>query len=346
MRHLWSKRRLAALGALAVAVGVTLWVVLPALGASTNSYYGATSLTQNVTPTFLLTGGQSNDCALIKANTTGVVGTDQYLVSNPKSINGKPQTVTASDGVTVTFTVNVDKSYTYLDFSVTNAIVTDVAIKGGNGTDWYSYEGKPGGGVTSDTGLTAPAQSVAGQPPYSNLSQTVFCYTPKISCQAGVPFGDPSVPGYTIELPSCSGKAGVYYDFSTSTTADGQTVFSVHTENSTTTKTPMVENLTGTLGSSSQTTLRYTDKYPFSDSNLHNMRYCQVDPRAGGSDPQKLASAYQSEASSTLVLQPADATIDPESTSCLIAMNTSVDTSGVVHFQAYVYSLVDGQRVF
>lgn len=339
MEFLRKKRRLAALGVVAAALaGATLLVVLPAFAATSTGFNGATTLVQ---PEYLASGGE-NDCALFTAN-GGTIGTDQYFVSNPKAINGKLQTVTASNGATVNFTINVDKSYTYLSFRVSGAVVTDVGIKGGNGTDWYSYEGQPGGGATSDSGLTAPAQSANGQPPFYGISQTVFCYTPKITCQANVPLSDPQHPGETIELPSCAGKNNVFFDFNSGTT-DGKNFVSVYSYGGAgTPTTPMVERITGTLSGSTQPTLQYSDYNP--PRTLHDMRLCQVDPRAGGADLLALATGYQSIGSASSVLQPADAS-DPEDSSCLISIRTWVDASKVAHIEAYVYSTIDGYRTY
>jgi hypothetical protein len=335
MEFLRSKRGLAAVGALGAAVGLTLFIVLPAFAATSTGFAGATT---KVTPNYLASGGE-NDCALFTANGAKAVG-QQYFVSNPKSINQKPQTVTASNGMTVTFTVTVDKSYTFLGFSVSGGVVTDVGIKGGNGTDWYSYEGQPGGGVTSDSGLTAPSQSGDGQAPFYGLSQTVFCYTPKITCQANVPLSDPQHPGGTIELPSCAGKDNVFFDFN-SGTSNGKNFVSVYAYGgSGTPNTPMVEHITGTLSGSTQTTLQYSDLNPA--VTLHDMRYCRLDPRAGGNDQLRLASPAPDPSS---VLQPNDPS-DPENTSCLISEHAWVDSNGHVQFEAYIYSEIDGYQNF
>ena len=344
MEFLRKKRRLAALCVAAAALaGAMLLVVLPAFAATSSGFSGATSGSK-IVPEYLASGGE-NDCTLFTLN-GGTIGTDQYFVSNPKSINGKPQTVTATNGMTVTFTVNVDKTYTFLNFSVSGAVVTDVGIKGGNGTDWYSYEGLPGGGVTHDTGLTAPAQTANNTPPFYGLSQTVFCYTPKITCQPGVPLSDPQHPGETIELPSCTGKGNVFFDFNSGTNNDSNFVSVYSFGGSGTPNIPMVEHITGTLSGSTQPTLQYSDRNP--PGPLHDMRYCQVDPRAGGADPLALAPAYQSVSNAPSVLQSPTAAdgSDPESTSCLISMRTWVDTSGVMHFEAYVYSTIDGYRTY
>jgi hypothetical protein len=329
MKFVRSWRGLGALSLLMAVVGLTLWVVLPAFAASGTAYAGAVS-TGGVKPTYLLTGGQ-NDCGLFGTDR----GTDQYFVSNPKAISGKTQAVTDSNGKTVYFTVTVDKSYTHLDFRVLGGVVTDVGIKGGNGTDWYNYEAA--GGVTQDSGLTAPAQSADGTTFYG-LSQTVFCYTPKqINCQPGVPLSDPQHPGGTIELPSCTGKNNVFFDFNSGTTNDGRNFVSVYAYGgSGTPNTPLVEYVTGTLSGSTQPTLQYSDLNP--PGTLHDMRYCRVDPRAGGTDPLQLANPAPDPSS---VLQPNDPS-DPENTACLIWERTWVDSNGHVQFEAYTYSLIDG----
>jgi hypothetical protein len=335
MRFLRSVRGLAVLGLLMTVVGLTLWVVLPALAATSTGYSGASTA---VAPTYLASGGE-NDCALFTAH-GATIGTDQYFASNPKAISGKTETVTASNGMTVSLKVTVDKSYTHLDFSISGGVVTDVGIKGGNGTDWYSYESNPGGGVTHDAGLTAPAQTAPGTAPFYGLSQTVFCYTPKITCQANVPLSDPQHPGGTIELPSCAGKDNVFFDFN-SGTSNGKNFVSVYAYGgSGTPNTPMVEHITGTLSGSTQTTLQYSDLNPA--VTLHDMRYCRLDPRAGGNDQLRLASPAPDPSS---VLQPDDPS-DPENTSCLISEHAWVDSNGHVQFEAYIYSEIDGYQNF
>lgn len=344
MEFLRKKRRLAVLGSVAAALaGATLFVVLPAFAATSTGFNGAPSGTQGVQPKYLASGGE-NDCALFTNNGGNAVGGNQYFVSNPKAISGKPQTVTAANGATVTFTVSVDKTYTYLDFSVSGGVVTDVGIKGGNGTDWYNYESASGGGVTHDTRLTAPAQTANGAAPFYGISQTVFCYTPKITCQANVPLSDPQHPGATIELPSCAGKSNVFFDFNSGTTNGGNfvSVFSYGGAGPST--TPLVEQITGTLSGDTQPTLQYSDKNPV--VTLHDMRYCQVDPRAGGADPLTLAGGYQTIGNASSVLPAADQANDPEDSSCLISMRTWVDSSSVVHFEAYIYSTIDGYEFF
>jgi len=349
MEFLRKKRRLAALGAVAALAGVTLVIVLPAFAASGSAFAGAP--TNLSTPRFLLSGGE-NDCALFKTQAASV-GTDQYFANNPKAISGVKQTLTAtSNGATVYITATVlDKSNTHLSFSIIGGVVTDVGIKGGNGTDWYSYESQPGGGVTGDTGLTAPATTTPGVAPFYSLSQTVFCYTPKITCQADVPLSDPQHPGATIELPSCAGKGNVFFDFN-SGTSGGKNYVSVYSYGgSGTPNTPLVGHVTGTLSGSppTQTTLQYSDFNLPGPGPLHDMRYCKLDPRdPGNADPLRLATAYQSGSSPLFpnpVLQSPSAD-DPESTSCLISERTWVDSGGVVHFEAYFYSVIDGYEAF
>jgi len=340
IEFLRKKRRLAALGGVAALAGVTLVIVLPAFAASGSAFAGAKS-GDNITPKFLLSGGE-NDCALF-AGGGGTVGNNQYFASNPGAINGIPQTLTASNGAKVTLTVKVDKTNTLLGFSVSGGIVTDVGIKGGNGTDWYNYELQPGGGVTGDTGLTAPAKSTAGQPPFYSLSQTVFCYTPKIGCQANVPLSDPQNPGATIELPSCAGKSNVFFNFNSGQTNNGNFVSVYAYGGSGASTTPLVEKVAGTLSGDTQPTLQYSDTNPAGP--LHNMRLCQLDPRAGTADPLTLADAYKDIGTKSSVLPPPSAA-DPEDSSCLISERTWVDAAGVVHFEAYVYSTIDGYEFF
>ncbi len=100
---------------------------------------------------------------------------------------------------------------------------------------------------------------------------------------------------------------------------------------------PMIEQITWpyTSANQNQITVDYTDIYPFDTTKVHAMRFCQRDPSTDVAawDPSKPLPAN--------VLQPADATVDPESTSCLISTSVSVRTHTYV---AVVYSAVDGLR--
>ena len=100
---------------------------------------------------------------------------------------------------------------------------------------------------------------------------------------------------------------------------------------------PMIEQITWpyTSANQNQITVDYTDIYPFDTTKVHAMRFCQRDPSTDVAawDPSKPLPAN--------VLQPADATVDPESTSCLISTSISVRTHTYV---AVVYSAVDGLR--
>jgi hypothetical protein len=342
MKFLRNKRWVVGLGALAALAAVTLFVVLPGFAATSTGYNGATTLGAPAPyPAYVASGG-NNNCTVLK-NAGAKVGTDETLVTNPKAVSGKPQVLTAKNGQQVTLTVTVDKTYTYLNFAMSGGIVTDVGIKGGNGTDWYSYDSVSDGGITSDTGLTAPAQTANNAAPYYGLSQTVFCWTPKIGCAPNTAISDPKNPGETVELPSCAGKDTVYFDFN-SYTSGGNNYVSVYAHGGTgTPTTPMVEHITGTLPNSTQPTLQYTDIDPADPANLHNMRLCQIDPRAGGADPLALTPLYKSISNSSLVLPAADPA-DPEDSSCLITSSTWVDTSKIAHFEAYVYTDIDGFR--
>jgi hypothetical protein len=105
---------------------------------------------------------------------------------------------------------------------------------------------------------------------------------------------------------------------------------------------PLIEKITWPYTSVAQNaiTVLYTDLYPFLTSNLHAMRLCQRDPT---SDVTAWHPGLPLPAG---VLQdPTDSSgVDPESTSCLISVSTTVSRTGDTEYVALVYSAVDGFR--
>src|SRR5262245_42078148 len=164
MRFLRSTRGLAAL---AVLLGITLYVVIPALATAPGAPILPPS-SAGITPVDVPTGGQNTDCSVF-----GSTAGNSYRIVNPK--DGIFST-TASDGTNVSFTLDLDPptaaglpAYAagkYLSFTSTGASVYDVGIKGGTDSSRYNYTGStlsnPNlGGVAADGNLHAPAQSTS-----------------------------------------------------------------------------------------------------------------------------------------------------------------------------------------
>ena len=179
---------LVVLGAL---IGLVTFVVVPALASTAGGSVPPPSATQQVLPTDVNTGGQSNDCQVFYASNPGSQPPYQYRISNPQS---GTYTTTAA-GATVTFTLKmnpgnagptVSPAYAndkYVNFTATGAKVVDVGIKGGTDTTRYAYGSKPlgyvTGGTPTDSYLHAPAQSVdANNQPTQlySVSNLTFCF--------------------------------------------------------------------------------------------------------------------------------------------------------------------------
>jgi hypothetical protein len=328
MKHLRNGRRLAALGALAAMVGVTLWFVIPAFGASGKGLPGGPT-DGGVQPTYELTGGQPNDCALF-----GSPASDQYLIKNPSSVSGQAVTLTSTSGAHVTIKLTVQSDGVHFDFTVTGGTVFDVGVDGGSGTDRYKYSSNLALAESGDTSLHAPLQPNGHS--LSSLSQTTFCYSPNapVQCEAG--FFGPN-PDYQIQFSDCGAKGSTNFFFG-SGTVDNKPFVSVWSDGSSGTLTPMIEQITfdDPLDGNGQPTftgLLYDDSFPFTGP-YNPMPYCKLDPRQSGMNT--LEPPYDT---STTDVLPGSAT------SCVIAITTTADTSSNSTFEAYVYSAIDGGRL-
>lgn len=110
-------------------------------------------------------------------------------------------TYTGTDGAQITLTLTNNRG-TAFNFSIEGGLVYDVIVKG-SGSNWYDYDGSPGGPVLGDNGLIIPNGN--------KLNVVHFCYVP------GIPIGcDPvavSEEGTTGTFTRTSGNC-----------ADGKTV--------------------------------------------------------------------------------------------------------------------------
>ena len=115
---------------------------------------------------------------------------------------------------------------------------------------------------------------------------------------------------------------------------DGKPFVSLWAGDSTQSKFPMIESITWDYPGTGQNgiTVQYTDIFPFSTTNLHDMQYCLRDPTDD-------VTAWSGGALPSGVL-PASTAGDPEATSCLISTGHLAGGK----FVAHVYSAVDGFR--
>src|SRR6476646_6292288 len=109
--------------------------VFPATGAPPDPN---TASGLGVTPVFVNTGGQSNDCALFGSPATSEYS---FRIANPKS---QPYPGTLADGTPFTITLAVASSGKrtdkYFDFTISGGVVaSDVGVKGGSQTARYNY---------------------------------------------------------------------------------------------------------------------------------------------------------------------------------------------------------------
>jgi hypothetical protein len=163
MKYLRNKRRLAGLGALAAVIGVTLWIVLPAVASNVGDRVGPHSnpAGQGVYPIDVGIGG-NGVCSNLFPSLGGV---QEYDNPNPKT-----GTYDSGNSDSVKFDLQMDptdlgKDTTpawakgnYMNVAVnasgTAAKIVGIGINGGTDSTTYTY-----GGVSQDTYLHAPAQS-------------------------------------------------------------------------------------------------------------------------------------------------------------------------------------------
>jgi hypothetical protein len=173
MRYLRNKRRLAGLGALAAVIGLTLWLVFPALAG--NASAGGTSQA-GIVPTDVAVGGNGN-CSNIFPHGLGTP-VREYDNNNPKtSPKNKPYDSGNNDGVKFGLTLSTDSNRNQLLQFETSAGVSPevlgVGVNGGTDTDAYDYTAVSPGYATTDSKLTAPAQSAGS---YYSISHLTICY--------------------------------------------------------------------------------------------------------------------------------------------------------------------------
>ena len=185
MRSLRKKRRLVGLGALAGLIGVTLWLVLPALASNPGDYVLPAS-GAGVVPYDAPVGG-SGECGTIFTGAHSLGPASEYDNANPKTRSALGSG--NGDGVTFDLTVNTDNSKNQtLDVTGHGAAILGIGIKGGTQSTAYDYEHTVKAGyVAADTGLHSPLQSFttttsggvtseSGSQFYT-ISKLTVCYT-------------------------------------------------------------------------------------------------------------------------------------------------------------------------
>jgi hypothetical protein len=232
MRYLRNTRRLAGLGALVAIVSLTLWVVLPALAASSSSPPPA-SLPQSVypsspsnglsstadssgnnktyvTPVDLPVGGNGN-CT--PGSGTDVLPTVSALPGMRQYQNNNPQTSSSlqsgnSDSATFSLTLGGTSKTQALLLTSTNAAIYGIGLNGGNDYTAYDYTGLDYAGnqghvtqgwVTADGNLHGPISKTTGSGAPSqwySMSHLTVCYRPLTT-----------VSGYVLSDPSGIGNA-------------------------------------------------------------------------------------------------------------------------------------------
>jgi len=228
--RLWRSRGgRAALGVVALGVGLTLFVVLPAV-ASTPGDYVALPSGQHVLPLDLPIGG-TGDCANLFPGGFGRTYSE-YDNVNPKNASNLPSG--NNDGATFSLSLSGDSKHQTLAVTATGAEILGIGIKGGTQSTAYDYvhgpyvtgdypftlsSGSNPTSVTADTGLHAPAQNfstmfssgignVESPSQYYSISQLNVCYA------------QGSVGGTVYEDLNSNGS----YDSGTDTTLAGWTM--------------------------------------------------------------------------------------------------------------------------
>jgi hypothetical protein len=186
MRFLRSKRGLAGVGALAAVLGITLFVVLPAVASNPGDKVPPPSAPGNITPTDVAIGG-NGVCANIFPKLWARGDVKEYDNVNPLSTanfvpSGNPDTATFK------LTLSGTNQAQLLQVESTNAAIFAMGIKGGNDTAAYDYLGSdyssPTTGpaqkwVTTDGTLHAPASKLSrsGDPTqWYGISLLNVCY--------------------------------------------------------------------------------------------------------------------------------------------------------------------------
>jgi hypothetical protein len=182
----YSRKKAGLAGVFAAAIGVTLWVVLPAFASDPGDFVTPASTPAKVLPYDVPVGG-TGDCANLFTglNTLGT-GIKEYDNVNPKTTNGINLSSGNKDNVLFGLTMNTDSNKNQtLDVKSTGAAILGIGIKGGTQSTAYNYKRYTTAGfVTGDNGLHGPLQSFTTDPStlietgtqYYSISQLSVCY--------------------------------------------------------------------------------------------------------------------------------------------------------------------------
>ena len=226
-----SKRRVAGLGAALVAVvGLTLFVVLPALGSNPGDRVPPPAVPSGLVPVDMPLGGNGTCSNLFTSAVSKLPNLHEYDNVNPGTATGLSSG--NGDGVTFSTTLSGSSKSQVLQLGSTKAAIAGIGIKGGSESTVYDYTGlnfTPGvaqGFVTSDGNLHAPAAkfTVSGgtenPSQWYGISQMTVCYR-VLAPISGAVFNDANGTG----LPAGqSGLDGVVVTIVDNTTGGHTTV--------------------------------------------------------------------------------------------------------------------------
>ena len=186
MNVLRSKRAVAGLGAALVSiVGLTLFVVLPALASNSGDRIPPAA-TSGLTPVDVPVGGSATCSSLFGSKISSLPNLHEYDNVNPGNATGLSSG--NGDGVTFSTTVTGSSKAQVMQVSATKAAIAGIGIKGGSESAAYDYTGlsiSPGvttGWVAGDGNLHATASKytvsggVENPSQWYSISQTTVCY--------------------------------------------------------------------------------------------------------------------------------------------------------------------------
>jgi hypothetical protein len=230
MTFLRSRRGLAGLSALATIVGVTLFVVLPALASNPGERVLPASTPAGLVPVAVSVGGNGNCSNLFSSDVSRLPSLKEYDNVNPGTATG----LSSGNGDAVTFNLALGGSNKsqVLQLGSTNAAIAGIGINGGTDSTVYDYTGLNWGpGVTQkwvagDGNLHAPASKfsvkngVESPSQWYGISHLTVCYR-VLAPISGKVFNDANGSG----LPSGqSGIDGVSVTIVDNTTGSSATV--------------------------------------------------------------------------------------------------------------------------
>jgi hypothetical protein len=236
MNVLRSKRRVAGLGAaLAAFVGLTLFVVLPALGSNPGDRVPPAAVPSGLVPVDVPLGGNGTCSNLFTPAVSNLPNLREYDNVNPATATGLPSG--NGDGVTFSLALSGSSKAQLLQLSSTKAAIAGIGVKGGTESAVYDYTGlnfTPGvtqGWVAGDGSLHAPAAkfTVSGgiETPsqWYGISQMTVCYR-VLAPISGAVFNDANGTGLPVGQSGLDGVAVSIVDNTTGghttvTTANG-----------------------------------------------------------------------------------------------------------------------------